>query len=511
MAVAHVHLLRAPAVGPLASLDLAGDSEFELETTEAGALVVRFTGVGHVSEDVPLYVESPQHIEVDVRLGTPDYKDDFGAVVASGAFNGFSSTPLELQPEGRMTAVIESPDPEVTYHLAGATKTPHAPWIPGTDSDEFGYDLLYGYQSVIPTREGKATLVFDPSKLVRGSQSVEVRFRDPQSRAARHYAIAAEVRNRIIAHTAAQWAHLEGPDAAQPFQYDWTSEIADLDARLSSEDDPVLRQILLWSVLGIADLDGEIDPVLIHQALDEIAADSPLWSYAPDFLSTALKCAEQADTTGRPAEYLEQAVDSHPDPAVRASVLSSAMWSADERGDEERARGYYDRLVTEHSETWQAEVARTGFASDRKVMVGKTIPDFALTSLDDAETIYTPDGLQGSVYLIDFWATWCLPCVQEMPNIHEAYERYRERGFQILSVALGDTRHNVSEFRRVRWSMPWLHAFHGWNDAAIAAFEVWSIPKAILVDRSGRIVGVDSDVQGEGLQQTLARLLGERD
>jgi thiol-disulfide isomerase/thioredoxin len=509
MAVAHVHLLRAWADEPLVSLDLAGNPEFELKTAETGALVVRFTGLGHVAEDVPLFADSAQHIEVDVRLATPEYVDDFSGVVASGAFNGFSATPLEPQPDGRMIAIIESAEPEVTYYLAGATKTPHAPWIPGTDSAGLEYNLLYGYQSVIPTSEGKATVVFDPSELVRGSQSVAVRFHDPESRAARHYAIAAEVRNRIIAHTAAQWDHSESPRAAEPFEYDWSSDIADVRDRLSHEADPVLRQVLLWSMLGIADLDGEIEPAAVHLALSEIAPASPIWSYAPSFLSTALQRAEQTGETSQLADYFDQVVGSHPDPDVRATVLSSAMWSAQEAGDKEEALRHYERLVTEHPESWQADMASSQFASDRNIMVGKVIPEFVLTSLEDPELTYSRSDLEGEICLIDFWATWCLPCVGEMPNLHAAYERYNGRGFQILSVALGETRAAIDRFREVKWPMPWLHALHGWDDEAIAPFEVWSIPRAILVDRNGRILGADTDIQGEGLQEMLARVMDE--
>jgi hypothetical protein len=96
-----------------------------------------------------------------------------------------------------------------------------------------------------------------------------------------------------------------------------------------------------------------------------------------------------------------------------------------------------------------------------------------------------------------------------MPNLHAAYERYNGRGFQILSVALGETRAAIDRFREVKWPMPWLHALHGWDDEAIAPFEVWSIPRAILVDRNGRILGADTDIQGEGLQEMLARVMDE--
>jgi thiol-disulfide isomerase/thioredoxin len=504
MELAHVHLLQ-PGLGQLfSSKEVGHDGRLELAIGETGAFLIRFTGIGHASAEVPLYVDSVVSVEIDVRLGVPEYVDDFSSVHVAGAFNDHSETPLVRRPDGTLVAVVESPEPEVAYVLKGATETG---WIHGTDSRKFEYHELYGYQSVIQSHEGTATVVFDPTKLVRGADTTEVRFREPGSRAARHYAIRRERRGRRRAYEQAQRDHLEGPDAGTAFVYDWSEQVSSLEAQLADEDDPVLRQALFLSLIDCADLEAEVDPTIARRALEDIPPTSHMWSYAPWLVQTADYFAAQGDSTHEYRSFMTQVIESHPNRSVSASVLWLALWYSDHGGDDELAQDYYERLLKDHPESRQAEWAHAKFSPDRNILLGKAIPEFLLTSLEDPELTYSLSDLEGKVYLIDFWATWCLPCVAELPNIEDAYEKYKDRGFDILSVACGDTRERVTEFRRARWAMPWHHAIHGLEDEAIRPFEVRTIPRAILVDRTGRIVGVDATIRGERLHGALARVM----
>jgi thiol-disulfide isomerase/thioredoxin len=151
-------------------------------------------------------------------------------------------------------------------------------------------------------------------------------------------------------------------------------------------------------------------------------------------------------------------------------------------------------------------MAETAPAS--RIVVGAELPDFVLTSLENSEISYSRQTLAGKVYLIDFWATWCLPCVAELPNLHRAYEDYGEQGFEILSVAMGDRRDDIARLRETEWPMPWLHAFEPLDSDAAELFELFGVPMAILVDSSHTIVGLDEDVRGEQLHATLADLFG---
>jgi thiol-disulfide isomerase/thioredoxin len=154
----------------------------------------------------------------------------------------------------------------------------------------------------------------------------------------------------------------------------------------------------------------------------------------------------------------------------------------------------------------EADAAPSEHAQDSRIVVGAELPDFALSSLDDSNVVYTRADLAGKIYLIDFWATWCLPCVAELPNLQSAYEKYRSRGFEILSVAMGDRREEIARLRQTDLTMPWMHAFEPLDSKAAELFEVFGVPKAILVDSSNTIIGLDEDVRGQHLQETLSRL-----
>ena len=143
-----------------------------------------------------------------------------------------------------------------------------------------------------------------------------------------------------------------------------------------------------------------------------------------------------------------------------------------------------------------------------RIVVGAEVPDFALASLQDSDVSLTREDVAGKVYLIDFWATWCLPCVAELPNLHQAYEEYGGRGFEIVSVAMGDRREHIAQLRETEWPMPWLHAFEPLDSDQAELFELFGVPKAILVDSSNTIVGVDEDVRGDQLLGKLAELFG---
>jgi len=144
----------------------------------------------------------------------------------------------------------------------------------------------------------------------------------------------------------------------------------------------------------------------------------------------------------------------------------------------------------------------------QQVVVGAELPQFELVTLDDPESVYSREDLDGAVYLLDFWATWCLPCIAELPNLHAAYDTFKDRGFEILSVAMGDRRDEIERLRSTQHPMPWLHAFEPLDSDAARIFELFGVPKVILVDSTHTIVAMDEDVKGDKLHQELERLLG---
>jgi thiol-disulfide isomerase/thioredoxin len=141
------------------------------------------------------------------------------------------------------------------------------------------------------------------------------------------------------------------------------------------------------------------------------------------------------------------------------------------------------------------------------------MPEFSFTSLDDSYKTLTNDTFKGKCYLVEFWATWCVPCVDEMENLHKVYEKYRKMGFEILSLSFDAVPEDVQSFRAKKWRMPWQHGFIGKDEFRVGSsssdyFEVQEIPKAVLVDRTGRIVAAGTDLVGDKLRKELVKLMG---
>ena len=118
---------------------------------------------------------------------------------------------------------------------------------------------------------------------------------------------------------------------------------------------------------------------------------------------------------------------------------------------------------------------------------------------------------QGKVVLIDFWATWCGPCLQEIPNIDANYKKYKAKGFEVVGVNLDDDSQTVVRFLEVQ-PLPWATVVS--TDPNARGFEhplaikcgIDAIPFIVLVDRDGKVNALH--VRGEKLEQKLAELLG---
>lgn len=146
----------------------------------------------------------------------------------------------------------------------------------------------------------------------------------------------------------------------------------------------------------------------------------------------------------------------------------------------------------------------TRMAAQSALDIGKAFPP-----IGEADTAGKPLDLSayaGKVVLVDFWATWCGPCVAELPNVTAAYEKYHAKGFEIIGISLDKNREALDEFIK-KHNMPWRQYFDGlgWQNKVSSRFGIDSIPATFLVDGQGRIVA--RDLRGDDLDKKLAELL----
>jgi thiol-disulfide isomerase/thioredoxin len=211
--------------------------------------------------------------------------------------------------------------------------------------------------------------------------------------------------------------------------------------------------------------------------------------------------------------YLEAASSQHPNPGVRAEFLYEAVQISYQFERTAALEQYYDRLTSEYDTTVYAERAAE-YAPDRPIRAGKPVPPFKLPALKGTAQAHTREDFEGHVLLIDFWGTWCGPCIGKMPQLHKAYRKYKEDGLEILSVAMHDERDDVRAFRSQKWKMPWKHAFISEGSAkeeeVISRFEVRSFPTPILVDENGTIIATSQEFGRKKLIDVLADAVGEQ-
>jgi len=175
-----------------------------------------------------------------------------------------------------------------------------------------------------------------------------------------------------------------------------------------------------------------------------------------------------------------------------------------EANDIEAAEAAYESLndAVQHPQIGQMVTQRI----DELSLIGEAPTAIDVTAYDGDPL--TLEQYQGKVVLIDFWATWCGPCIAELPNVLRAYEKYHDQGFEIIGVSLDDDEEAFKEFI-ANEGMTWRHYFdgQGWGNSVSQDFGVRSIPATYLLDKEGNIFRVG--VRGPALDKAIAKALAQ--
>ena len=137
------------------------------------------------------------------------------------------------------------------------------------------------------------------------------------------------------------------------------------------------------------------------------------------------------------------------------------------------------------------------------VQIGQVAPEFSLP--DTAGVSVSLSDFRGKYVLLDFWASWCGPCMAEMPNVKEIYKKYHDQGLEILGVSLDSKKEpwvNAIEKNELNWHhVSTLNKF----DCPIAQrFRVTGIPRMYIIDKDGKIIA--QDLRGEALSEKMDEL-----
>jgi peroxiredoxin len=151
----------------------------------------------------------------------------------------------------------------------------------------------------------------------------------------------------------------------------------------------------------------------------------------------------------------------------------------------------YGKKITEYRRI----AAKTGIGA---------MPDF--TVADTSGKLMKLSSLRGKYVLVDFWASWCAPCRKENPNVVKAYQKYHDKGFEIVGVSL-DTKKDAWMKAIEKDNLTWNHVsdLKGWESGIVKEFGITVVPTSFLLDKEGKVIA--NNLREEALPKKLEQLL----
>ncbi|NOX99705.1 MAG: TlpA family protein disulfide reductase [Verrucomicrobia bacterium] len=190
--------------------------------------------------------------------------------------------------------------------------------------------------------------------------------------------------------------------------------------------------------------------------------------------------------------------------ALLPGTVQPMVLSLSATGDREGAKTFVSKVkkdLAEHEMASQIAQFLDQITAEINTPGKGDVLEIAFTDLNGEKVDLA--SMKGKVVLVDFWATWCGPCVAELPNVLDAYKKHHDKGFEIIGISLDQDEAALKSFIKEN-DMPWTQYFDGkgWKNDIAQKYSITSIPATFLIGKNGKVVA--SNLRGPQLEAEVA-------